>query len=153
MTIIDGGNAYSTYPEPVAPTGIGGGVTMMGRRQAEALMDSTCVITRPHVGEPTIDPETGQESTPAGVVVYTGKCRLRMSDARANGVALAGQQVAEQSPSLSLPVLADGSADVRTNDIAVVTSPLDPTSRTVRIAGMHSQTHATARRFPVEVTT
>jgi len=124
------------------------GVTLMGRRTAEALMDSTCVITR--AGSPTVDPATGAE-TPSLTTIYTGKCRLRMSDARSDEVAAAGQSIEVQSPILSLPVTATGSAAVRTDDVATITTPLDSNTVVARIAGFHTQTHSTARRFPVEV--
>src|SRR4051812_47401929 len=119
------------------------GVTMMGRRQAEALMESTCVITRNN-GLVT-DQNTGVDSDDLETI-YTGKCRLRMQTSAPRQVVAAGQQVALQSPILSLPI--DGSESVRTGDVAVITSPLDPATVTVRIAGTHSQTHSTARRFP-----
>lgn len=123
------------------------GVTLMGRRQAEALMESACVITR--AGETTTDPVTG-EDVPTSTTIYTGKCRLKFPNAQATQVEAAGQLLATQFPVLSLPV--DGSAGVLMDDVATVTSPLDPDVTVVaRIAGLHSQTHATARRFPLEV--
>ena len=123
------------------------GVTMMGRKQAEALMESTCVITR-SAGE-TVDHSTGATVPATTTTIYTGKCRLRMPDNRSNDVTAAAQMIAVQSPVLSLPVV--GSEEVRTNDVAVVSSPLDAATVTVRITGLDVQTHATARRFPVEV--
>lgn len=127
------------------------GITKMGRKQAELLMESTVTITRKG-GATTTDPETGVVS-PSITTIYEGKCRLRMPDARPTGVAAAGQSVEKQSPVLSLPIAAEGSVDVRPDDVAVVYSALDGYSVTVRIAGLHTQTHSTARRFPVEVET
>lgn len=125
------------------------GITLMGRKQAELLMESTCVITRK--GVDTLD-SNGVVVPGTTTTVYSGKCRLRMPDARSNTVAAAGQSLAVQSPTLSIPVTASGSGNVRPDDVAVITSTLDPATVTARIAGMHSQTHSTARRFPVEVT-
>lgn len=119
----------------------------MGRKQAEALMESTCVIVRR-----TFVTDGEGVDQPTITTIYTGKCRLRMPDARQNDVAAAGQALGVQSPVLSIPVIAFGSASVAPDDIATVTSPLDPVELVVRIAGIHSQTHSTARRFPVEVT-
>lgn len=125
------------------------GVTLMGRNMAESMMESTCVIKR--AGTPTED--GNGVLTPVLTTIYSGVCRLRMPDARPNGVAAAGQSVEIQSPILSIPVLATGAANVRPDDIATITSPavLDTNTVTARIAGFHSQTHSTARRFPVEV--
>lgn len=123
------------------------GVTLMGRKQAEALMESSCVVTR--AGAVATDPATGVDS-PTLTTIYSGKCRLRFPDANSNDVAAAGQSIEKQSPTLSLPVDA-ASALVLTDDVATVTSPFDPLVIVVRIAGVHSQTHSTARRFPVEV--
>lgn len=127
---------------------IAAGAVMMGRKQAEALMGSTCVIKR-QTGT-SVSGTTGAE-TPTYTTIYTGVCRLRMSDAKSNEVAAAGQAIEIQSPILSIPVAATGSASVLTDDIAVITSPLDANVITARIAGFHTQTHSTARRFPVEV--
>lgn len=120
----------------------------MGRKQAEALMESTCVIVRK--GANTTDPATGVDS-PTLTTIYSGKCRLRLPNPESRDEAAAGQALERQRPSLSIPVTASGSAAVRTDDIVTITSPLDPATVVVRIAGFHSQTHSTARRFPVEV--
>lgn len=122
------------------------GAVLMGRKVAESLMDSTCVIAR----------QTGTTTDGQGVDVpvwttqYTGACRLRFPDARANDVAAAGQALGVQAPVLSIPVTATGSDLVRVDDIATVT--IDGATVVARIAGIHTQTHQTARRFPVEVT-
>lgn len=123
------------------------GIALMGRRQAELLMESSCVITR----QTGTAPDGNGVEVPTFDTIYTGTCRLRMPDARPNTVAAAGQAIAVQSPVLSLPVTATGAGDVRTDDIATVTSPLDGNTVVCRIAGFHTQTHSTARRFPVEV--
>lgn len=119
----------------------------MGRKQAEALMESAVVIKR--AGAPTED--ANGVLTPTYTTIYSGKCRLRITEARSDDVAAAGQALAKQSPILSIPVTATGSDLVRIDDIATITSPLDPAVTVARIAGIHSQTHSTARRFPIEV--
>jgi len=123
------------------------GITMMGRKQAELLMESTCVIKR----QTGTTPDSNGVEVPTYSTIYTGKCRLRMPDARPNTVVAAGQSIAVQAPILSIPVTATGSGNVRTDDIATISSPLDGNTVVARIAGFHSQTHSTARRFPVEV--
>jgi hypothetical protein len=122
------------------------GITMMGRKQAELLMESTCVIKR----QTGTTPDSNGVEVPTYSTIYTGKCRFRMPDARSNTIVAAGQSLTVQSPTLSIPVTASGSASVRTDDVAVIT--VDSSTVTARIAGIHSQTHSTARRFPVEVT-
>ncbi|MHB9004002.1 MAG: DUF6093 family protein [Coriobacteriia bacterium] len=125
------------------------GATLMGRRQAEALMTSTCEITR--VTGRTLSESTGQY-TDVTAVVYSGKCELRFDSAKLNEVDGQGQILVEQSPVVKLPV--DGSADVKVGDVGTLTGhPLDSglVGLTFRVAGLHSKTRATARRLPVEV--
>lgn len=127
------------------------GATLFGRAQAEALMESTCVITRTAPGVPPVnaDGSTNDEVT----TVYTGACRLRFPTVRAEQVLVEGQSIARDKGILSLPVVGD-SAAVRADDIAVVTlsAVLDPGSTViVRVQVPFTQTHSTARRMPVEV--
>lgn len=126
------------------------GALRMGRKQAEALMESTCIITRAST-ETTLDPDTGLYVPADPTTVYTGKCRLRFPFVRPEQALAAGQQLAKDRGILSLPV--EGSADVLTDDLVSVTiGALDPgTVRSLRIMAPFEQTHATARRFPVEV--
>lgn len=122
---------------------------LAGRNFAEAQMESTCTITR-KTGT-TVDATGANVDTFA--TVYTGKCRLRMDVRRADEVVAAGQTLAKQHPTLSLPVTATGSANVLPDDIVTFTAnPLDASviGDTYRVAGVFAQTHATARRFPVE---
>lgn len=123
----------------------------MGRKQAENLMESTCIITRSVPG--TVNHSTGAKGD-TSTQIYSGKCRLRFAFVRPEQKVAEGQQIAQDKAILSLPVTADGSADVRANDTAVITmSPiLDPgVIVTVLIEAPFAQTHATARRFPVQV--
>ena len=126
------------------------GVTLMGRKQAEALMESTCVVTRSTPADPAIDPSTGLENSPTVTTIYTGKCRLRFPFVRPEQALAAGQQLAKDRGILSLPIA--GSAGVLTDDLVSVTlGALDPdTVRSLRVMAQFEQTHATARRFPVE---
>jgi len=119
------------------------------RAAAESMMHSTVIIRRPSGS--TWNEETGT-SVPAWVDVYEGPARIRFKDTQPRVADAAGEQVVDQAPVLSLPIAT--SADVRVDDIATVTAnPTDPglIGLQFRIAGVHAQTHATARRFPVEV--
>jgi len=127
-----------------------GGVTMLGRRTAEALMESTCVIKR--ANGITVNPD-GTE-TPAWTTVYTGKCRLRYPFVRPQQALVEGQQLAKQRGILSLPIV--GSESVLTDDVATITvNPLDVgvQGQTFRVEGPFTETHATARRLAVEAIT
>lgn len=129
------------------------GVTLMGRRQAEALMESTCAITRTTPADPAVDPETGLNNPPVVTTIYAGKCRLRFPFVRPEQALAAGQQLAKERGILSLPM--DGSANVTTNDIATITANVLDTGsvgQKFRVMGPFTETHATSRRLPVEVT-
>lgn len=125
---------------------LGSGIIGMARTTAEGLMDSLCVIQRQ---SGVVENANGVE-TPTYTTIYSGKCRLRMPHADARNAAASGQSVELQTPTLSLPVV--GSENVLPDDIATISSPLDPLVVTARVMGVHSQTHSTARRLQVEVT-
>lgn len=127
---------------------IASGLTMLGRGQAEALMESTCVITRTTGQTQNSDGST----TPIIATIYTGACRLRFPSIRPEQALAEGQSIVHDRGQLSLPVVGD-SADVRADDIAVITlGSLDPgTVVTARIEAPFTQTHSTARRYPVQV--
>lgn len=123
-----------------------------GRHVARDLMQTTVIIRRGD-GVPVRNPETGEYET-GSTVVYEGPARLRFPNAQPREADAAGQRFVEQSPTVSLPIAS--SADVDVDDVGEVTAnPLDPgiVGLRFRIAGVHAQTHSTARRFPVEVVT
>jgi hypothetical protein len=129
----------------------------MARREAESLMDTTVLIRRT-AGE-SFDEATGTY-VPAWDVIYEGPARIRFARSALKEVDGAGQRLAEQSPSVSLPIganrriTAGTSADVRVDDVGEVTlNPDDPgiVGLRFRVSGQHSQTHSSARRLPVEV--
>jgi hypothetical protein len=122
------------------------GVTLAGRRAAEALMVDTCTITRVTGG--TSDPETGVH-TQTTTVVYSGKCRFQQRPiARPGSRTDVGEaSVVQVDYSLQLPMAATG---VRVEDAAVAdTSALDPDlpGRAFRVASQAAKTHATSRRL------
>lgn len=130
---------------------IASGLTMLGRSQAESLMESTCVVTRMVPGVPPVNGDGS--ANPVVSTIYSGVCRLRFPTVHAVQVLVEGQSIARDKGILSLPVIGD-SANVRADDIAVVTlsAVLDPGSTvTVRVETPFTQTHSTARRFPIEV--
>lgn len=119
-------------------------------------MHSTCRVQRAS-GTP-VKGDDGELHTPM-VTIYEGPCRLRSNSAVTSDIDAAGQLLTGQAAVLSFPVVE--SAGIRVGDLATfVPSPddgqdLDPglIGRTVRIAGLHFDTDATARRLPVELVT
>jgi hypothetical protein len=123
------------------------------REQAESMMLSRCIIRRR--GERVLSEVTGQYEV-AFTTVYEGPCKFRVGGTQPSESDAQSQRLVEQASRLDLPVLAPGSADVQTNDVAELTvNPLDPAlvGTLARIAVFHAQSFATARRFPVEVVT
>lgn len=114
-------------------------------------MESTCTI-RKVTGQST-NTSTGAV-TDTTETVYSGKCRIRYRNQTVNPSDSASQVLTVQQLEISIPVTASGSGNVLVDHVATIdTNPLDTTlvGKTFRIAGVHAQTHATARRFPVEV--
>lgn len=133
---------------------VSSGAVLMGRRQAEARMKDSCVINR--VTGQTLNESTGL-MTDVVTAIYTGKCRLRYISPRVFEVESAAQMIALERPTLSIPVGAAGSGNVRANDVATMTA-VDPAvgdpalvGERFRLADAPSQTGATARRCLVEV--
>ena len=121
------------------------------RAQAESMMVSAGVVRRA-TGELTEDPVT-LEQIPVYATVYTGVGRYKAANTQAGRSEVPGAIVVDQSATLSLPVGAPGAGNVRLNDIWECTAnPFDASliGKKVRITGVHSQTHATAHRYPVE---
>ncbi|TFD22137.1 DUF6093 family protein [Cryobacterium sp. TMS1-13-1] len=124
---------------------------LAGRREAEKLMTTRCTVTRGG-GEPVFNESTGQYET-AVVTVYSGPGRIRRPSLAARTATPAGQTITVQDLVLSLPVVT--SAAVKINDVVTVTAnPLDPALIGVvfTITGLHDESTATARRFPIERT-
>jgi len=121
------------------------------RAEAESMMLSTGIIRRATGG--TVEDPITHEEVPVTVVIYTGICRFKAASTQAGRSDIPGAVVTDQSATLFLPVGAPGAGDVRLNDVwECVTNPIDPSKvgKKARITGGHSQTYATAHRFPVE---
>ena len=110
---------------------------------------TTLGIIQRDTGATTTDPITYEE-TPVLATVYTGKCKVKFPDMQPAEVSVPGMVVVEQDAILSLPI--EGSGGVPADAIWTCTeNVLDPSLVGVklRVAGVHHQTSATARRFPV----
>ena len=121
------------------------------RAEANSMMVSTGVVRR-GTGVFTEDPVTHVESETFDTI-YTGICRFKAANSQAGESDIPGAVVVDQGATLSLPIGAPGAGDVRLNDVwECVTNPFDPSKvgKRARITGGHSQTFATAHRYPVE---
>lgn len=128
------------------------------RAKTESLMTSTIRFRRR--GSKVRNPETGREEY-TWSIVYEGPGRMRSDNAQPKDADAAGQQVTDRQMRVALPIgshprIAVGSsADIRVEDVGVlVANPEDPESvgTEFRVRDGHVQTHSTARRLPVEVT-
>lgn len=128
-----------------------GDVLRRSRGRIESLMVSTCLITTP--GTPVRNNETGVYEPGEPVEVYSGKCRLRWPNpAPQDGSAGQGSYSVDRVGTLSLPMSVTVPAGAR----AVLTvNPEDPAFVGVEMKVLipHGQTHATARRLPVQIVT
>ena len=121
------------------------------RGEAVSLMLSVGVVRRP-TGVVVTDPVTLEE-TAVFATVYEGVCRLKAAGTIPGRADVPGAVAVTQGAVLSLPVGAPGAGDVRLNDVWECTANFyDPrmVGRRVRVTGIHSQTFATAHRYPVE---
>ena len=126
-------------------------VIMQGRAFTNALMATTGFITRGT--EVFVEDPVTHEEVEQTIVIYDGPCKFKAAGTQAGRSEIPGAIVVDQSATLSLPIGAAGAGDVRVNDEWECTSnPLDPSQvgRKARITGGHSQTYATAHRYPVE---
>lgn len=123
------------------------------RRQAESRMRSRCKVERPTAGEPYVG-DDGEIHTPQETV-YEGPCRLRTVSTVTSDIEASDQLLVGQAAILSFPVATSGG--IRVNDVATFLPAADPADdldpalvgKTARIAGLHFDSSATARRLPV----
>lgn len=123
-------------------------MVLQGRSFNEALMVSTGFVRR-KTGAVATDPVTLEE-VPVYSTVFTGPGKIRFAEVRSSDAAIPGVVLADQRPILSLPIV--GTESVTTGDEWVCTAnPLDAAlvGSVFRVDGLHAQTAATARRFPV----
>lgn len=129
---------------------IASGALAFGRKVAEGLMSDTVRVFRVATTS-DFDDETG---LPVEVEtdVYVGPGRLVLRSSVVRDVDAAAQLIGLQGPRLDVPVA--GTGGIRGDDRFVVTaSAADDALVGVSgvVKGGHPQTHATARRLPVEV--
>jgi|SRR5690554_3777870 len=129
------------------------GLTLRGRRRAEALMVDQCTITR-IVGEPgEVDPTTGKRVPPATATVYSGRCKVQTYEPHESKPESGEHVWTVQRYSVHIPV---GAPVVEVDDrIQITQSVIAPhlVGRTYRVAGVHHKSMATARRLLVDEVT
>ena len=126
------------------------GLVQAGRAWHESIMEDACTVTRD--GSRVLNEATGQY-TVGTITVYTGPCRLVVQPRQPQDANATGQVEAVTHARLDLPVTT--STGVRDGDAVTFTASVDPALVGVkyRLRGLAGQTHATARRFFVEVYT
>lgn len=129
--------------------------------EAESRMRDMCTVTLPASGPGTVDPGTGLETDLPGVLMYSGKCRLRMAGKVAtsgtNSSSVAGDQVVTSTPMFHVPVTAPR---IPVGAIVKITGvPADDPAGhlrlglRLRVVGLVLGTDMTAQRVTVEAVT
>lgn len=121
-------------------------ITADGQVLAVKRMTDTCVVTVPSSGQGTLDP-TGWPTNPAGTVVYSGRCRIRMGGTVSGSQSrdVAADRVFVSQPVLSVPISA---AVIPVGAVAVLSSGMR-----LRVVGRVLGTQMTAQRVTCEVVT
>lgn len=131
-----------------------GGLLGLGRRFQSTQFTATVTIRR-KTGE-SKDSATGK-ITPTWTDIYAGPAELVFGAAHPRDVDAAGQRLAEQQPTVKLPVdgeHAAAAAAVCKDDVGTVDASAHDAGAvgvTFRIAGIFGKSNATSRRLPVEV--
>ena len=122
------------------------------RAEAEALMVDTCRITKPGVGKPVRDPDTGEYVDPPRVTVYEGPCRWRNAYPAPQSVQAGGVTWAADIVIVSIPVAEAGGIE-NGCVVELTASAMDPASvgMTATVMADHVQTFSTACRVPARI--
>lgn len=121
----------------------------MGRSFAESQMTASCRINVKGDGGNVTDPETGEVTTPAGDLVYEGKCRVRPAGGQGSDVDTGGAELARFDYIVSVPFAVVG---VLEGHRVTVTGSPDPAlvGRVVEVRQVDRGDHITARRLSCE---
>lgn len=106
--------------------------------------------TRPGVGEPTFDPETGILTPPAPTVVYEGLCRMRQPTLQESEVMFGGAEVTRSRLIACMPHSASG---LQVGDVVefVRSDDVDLLGRQFRITAVPMMTFDLYKPFPCEL--
>lgn len=127
------------------------GAVAAGRAAAERLMTDTWTVTRvTGVSDPD---ETTGVVTDTTSTIYTGPAKLASFESYEQTPEAVGNEATVMRPHFHVPLNATTGL-IRVDDIATCTASVSDAAlvgRKVRISGDPIKSHATARRFPVEL--
>lgn len=123
-----------------------------GRAFAEAMQVDACTIQRKGAGAPVFNPSTGGYTDPPPLTVYSGKCKVQVTDSlTVSAVDFGGRAVNIIRATVHIPVTVD--VEVKAEDTVLITAAVnDPQLVGDRfvVRDYVAKTHATARRIEVE---
>lgn len=120
-------------------------VTEAGQAFAEQLMQDICTIAGPS-GPPVFDATTGAYTTPAGVTLYTGKCRVKPQNVQDRTVTAGERPVQVWPYVVSVPVTV---VDIPVDATVTVTASADAdlVGQVLTVKDVTRGTDLTARRL------
>ncbi len=124
-------------------------VLARGRVAAERLMTDACTVTY-KTGATTQDETTGRE-VPVYATRFTSKCKVQARSVSVQAVEAGARMVATSTLEVHLPITAEA---VEVDDVVEVTASVyDPqlVGQKFRVVAPVAKSHATSRRFQVEV--
>lgn len=112
-------------------------------------MSSTCRINAKGDGGNTTDPETGEVTTPAGTVIYEGKCRVRPAGTQSQDVESGGAELARFDYLVTVPFSVSGVLEG--HRVTITGSPdLALVNKLVEVRKVDRGEHISARRLSCE---
>lgn len=86
------------------------------RQRQESLFRSECTVTRPSTETPVLNEETGEVESPAGELIYEGRCQIRAATVQSQDVEAGETLVRLRRLVLKLPP----NTSVQRNDIVSI---------------------------------
>ena len=125
---------------------------LRGRAFADEIMLDSCKVTKPGIGKPVRDPETGEYVDPPRVTVYEGPCRWRNAYPAPQSVQAGGVTWAADIVIVSIPVAEAGGIE-NGCVVELTASAMDPASvgMSATVMADHVQTFSTACRVPARI--
>lgn len=107
---------------------IGTGWSQHHRAAATGGMNATCQILAPGTGEPTVDPDTGEVTGPAGVPIWQGRCRVQATASQQARIEQALDEVSIRGYLVQLDETGDPvpAVDPEVHTVKVLTAVNDP---------------------------
>lgn len=119
------------------------------RTAAEALMVDSITFAAP--GTEAFDSSTGTYTTTPGTTIYSGPCRVQVTDVIPRDATVGEQQIVVERTIIHIPWDA---ATIPPNSVGEITAAGTGSGATVgtryRVTGSHDKSFATATRLPCE---